>query len=42
MFSSAEVSVYPISGNLVGIILDAVKALDPDSDRLPIETEIKR
>ncbi|WP_281034504.1 hypothetical protein [Rhizobium leguminosarum] len=42
MFSSAEVSLYPISGNVVGISLDAVKVLDPDRDRLPIETEIRR
>ncbi|WHO73886.1 hypothetical protein QMO80_002938 [Rhizobium sp. BT03] len=42
MFSRAQVSFYPISGNVAGIILDAVEALDPDHDRLRIETEIRR
>ena len=42
MFSGARVSLYPMSGNVVGIIRDAVKALDPYRDRLDIETEIKR
>jgi hypothetical protein len=39
MFSGAQVSLYPMSGNFVGIILDAVKALDPYRDRLRIETD---
>ncbi|EJT03594.1 YkoF family thiamine/hydroxymethylpyrimidine-binding protein [Rhizobium sp. CCGE 510] len=39
MFSGAQVSLYPMSGNFVGIILDAVKALDPYRDRLCIETD---
>ncbi|EJZ21082.1 YkoF family thiamine/hydroxymethylpyrimidine-binding protein [Rhizobium sp. Pop5] len=29
MFSGAQVSLYPMSGNFVGFVLDAVKALDP-------------
>ncbi|MBB3594423.1 hypothetical protein FHX08_004827 [Rhizobium sp. BK529] len=32
-------SLYPMSGNFVGIILDAIKALDPYRDRLRIETD---
>lgn len=39
MFSGAQVSLYPMSGNFDGIILDAVKALDPYRDRLRIETD---
>jgi len=39
MFSGAQVSLYPMSGNFVGIILDAIKALDPHRDRLRIETD---
>jgi uncharacterized protein YqgV (UPF0045/DUF77 family) len=39
MFSGAQVSLYPMSGNFVGIILDAVKALDPYRDQLRIETD---
>ncbi|EJC81580.1 YKOF-like protein [Rhizobium leguminosarum bv. trifolii WSM2297] len=39
MFSGAQVSLYPMSGNFVGIILDAVKTLDPYRDRLRIETD---
>ncbi|MBX5158413.1 MULTISPECIES: YkoF family thiamine/hydroxymethylpyrimidine-binding protein [unclassified Rhizobium] len=39
MFSGAQVSLYPMSGNFVGIILDAVKAFDPYRDRLRIETD---
>ncbi|MBB3137162.1 uncharacterized protein YqgV (UPF0045/DUF77 family) [Rhizobium pisi] len=39
MFSGAQVSLYPMSGDFVGIILDAVKALDPYRDRLRIETD---
>ncbi|MBE1505004.1 hypothetical protein H4W29_002185 [Rhizobium viscosum] len=32
-------SLYPMSGNFVGIILEAIKALDPYRDRLRIETD---
>ncbi|MBW9054307.1 Ykof family thiamine-binding protein [Rhizobium mesosinicum] len=39
MFSGAQVSLYPMSGNFVGIILEAIKALDPYRDRLRIETD---
>ncbi|AHF85932.1 hypothetical protein RLEG3_30745 [Rhizobium leguminosarum bv. trifolii WSM1689] len=39
MFSGAQVSLLPMSDNFVGIILDAVKALDPYRDRLRIETD---
>lgn len=39
MFSGAQVSLYPMSDNFVGIILDAIKALDPYRDRLRIETD---
>lgn len=39
MFSGAQVSLYPMSGNFVGIILDAIKALEPYRDRLRIETD---
>lgn len=39
MFSGAQVSLYPMSGNFVGIILDAIKSLDPYRDRLRIETD---
>lgn len=39
MFSGAQVSLYPMSGNFVGIILEAIKALDPYRDHLRIETD---
>ncbi|WP_416064845.1 YkoF family thiamine/hydroxymethylpyrimidine-binding protein [Rhizobium sp. ZK1] len=39
MFSGAQVSLYPMSGIFVGIILDAIKALEPYRDRLRIETD---
>jgi len=39
MFSGAQVSLYPMSGNFVGIILDAIKALEPYHDHLRIETD---
>ena len=39
MFSGAQVSLNPMSGNFVGIILEAIKALDPYRDRLRIETD---
>ena len=34
MFSGAQMSLYPMSDNFVGIILDAFKALDPYRDRI--------
>ncbi|MFS8112002.1 YkoF family thiamine/hydroxymethylpyrimidine-binding protein [Rhizobium jaguaris] len=39
MFSGAQVSLYPMSGNFAGIIFDAIKALDPYRDALRIETD---
>ena len=39
MFSGAQVSLYPMSSNFAGIILDAIKGLDPYRDRLRIETD---
>ncbi|SCB60355.1 hypothetical protein GA0061105_110158 [Rhizobium aethiopicum] len=39
MLSGAQVSFYPVPGNLAGIILDAVKAIDPNRDRLRIEID---
>jgi len=39
MFSGAQVSLYPMSRDFVGIILDAVGSLDPYRDRLRIETD---
>jgi energy-coupling factor transport system substrate-specific component len=39
MFSGAQVSLYPMSDDFVGIILGALGALDPWRDRLRIETD---
>lgn len=39
MFSGAQVSLYPMSGNFAEIILNAVKGLDPYRDVLRIETD---
>ncbi|WP_375599700.1 YkoF family thiamine/hydroxymethylpyrimidine-binding protein [Devosia sp. Naph2] len=39
MFSGAQISLYPMAGNFVGIILDALRALDPYRERLRIETD---
>jgi energy-coupling factor transport system substrate-specific component len=39
VFSGAQVSLYPMSGNFAGIILDAVKGLDPYRPALRIETD---
>jgi len=39
MFSGAQVSLYPMSDDFVGIILGAIKALDPWRGRLRIETD---
>jgi hypothetical protein len=39
MFSGAQISLYPMSGNFVGIILGSLGALDPWRDRLRIETD---
>jgi energy-coupling factor transport system substrate-specific component len=39
MFSGAQVSLYPMSGNFAAIILGAIQSLDPYRDRLRIETD---
>lgn len=39
MFTGAQISLYPMSDDFVGVILDALKALDPYRDRLRIETD---
>lgn len=39
MFSGAQVSLYPMSDDFVGIILGALDALDPWRDRLRLETD---
>lgn len=39
MFSGAQVSLYPMSDDFVGIILGAIRALDPWRDRLRLETD---
>jgi hypothetical protein len=39
MFSGAQISLYPMAGNFVGIIIDALAALDPYRERLRIETD---
>jgi len=39
MFSGAQVSLYPMSGDFVGIILGAIGALEPWRDRLRVETD---
>ena len=39
MFSGAQVSLYPMSDDFVGIILGAIGALEPWRDRLRVETD---
>ena len=39
MFSGAQVSLYPMTGDFVGVIMSALAALDPYRDRLRIETD---
>jgi hypothetical protein len=39
MFSGAQISLYPMADNFVGIIIDALVALDPYRERLRIETD---
>ncbi len=39
MFSGAQVSLYPMSDDFVGVIMGALSALDPHRDRLRIETD---
>lgn len=39
MYSGAQISLYPLAGDFVGIILGALSALDPYRDRLQIGTD---
>jgi hypothetical protein len=39
MFSGAQISLYPMADDFVGIIMSALGALDPYRDRLRIETD---
>jgi hypothetical protein len=39
MFSGAQISLYPMSDDFVGIILGAIKALDPWREVLRIDTD---
>ncbi len=39
MFSGAQVSLYPMSDDFVGIIMSAIGALDPWRDRLRIQSD---
>lgn len=39
MFSGAQISLYPMTDDFVGVILGSLSALDPYRDRLRIETD---
>lgn len=39
MFSGAQISLYPMTGDFVGVITQALAALDPYRNRLRIETD---
>lgn len=39
MFSGAQISLYPMTDDFVGVIMSALKGLDPYRDRLRIETD---
>ena len=39
MFSGAQISLYPMTDDFVGVIMNALRALDPYRDRLRIETD---
>jgi hypothetical protein len=39
MFSGAQISLYPMTDDFVGIIMNALSALDPYRDRLRIEVD---
>lgn len=39
MFSGAQISLYPMTGDFVGVITGAISAMDPYRDRLRIETD---
>ncbi len=39
MFSGAQISLYPMTDDFVGVIINALGALDPYRDRLRVETD---
>jgi len=39
MYSGAQISLYPMTDDFVGVIMNALGALDPYRDRLRIETD---
>jgi hypothetical protein len=39
MFSGAQISLYPMTDGFVGVILDAITAMDPYRDRLRVVTD---
>lgn len=39
MFSGAQISLYPMSDDFIGVIMNALAALDPYRDQLRIETD---
>jgi hypothetical protein len=39
MFSGAQISLYPMTDDFVGVIMSALGALDPSRDQLRIETD---
>jgi uncharacterized protein YqgV (UPF0045/DUF77 family) len=39
MFSGAQISLYPMTDDFVGVIVNALSALDPYRERLRIETD---
>lgn len=39
MFSGAQISLYPMTGEFVGVITGALGALDPYRNQLRIETD---
>ena len=39
MFSGAQISLYPMTDDFVGVITHALSALEPHRDRLRIETD---
>ena len=42
MFSGAQISLYPMADDFVGIIVEALGALDPYRDRLRIDAAFLR
>lgn len=39
MYSGAQISIYPMADDFVGVILGALSALDPYRDRLQVQTD---